>query len=122
MIVAVGSDAQWQGFALALEMEDLAAAPHLSSNAGRVAHRREVVDAIARRLATRPAAEWRERLAHHGVPSGVVCSVREALDALGGASPHTGVPPSVPGTVRAPPPALDEHGAAIRAYGWAAFE
>jgi crotonobetainyl-CoA:carnitine CoA-transferase CaiB-like acyl-CoA transferase len=80
------------------------------------------VDAIARRLATRPAAEWRERLAHHGVPSGVVCSVREALDALGGASLSTGVPPSVPGAVRVPPPALDEHGAAVRAYGWAAFE
>ena len=121
MIVAVGSDAQWQACARALELPELAAAPHLHTNAGRVAHRQELVGAIARRLTTRPAAEWRARFEQHGVPSGVVCSVREALDALGGASAHTGVPPSVPGSVRLPPPALDEHGTAIRAYGWAAF-
>jgi crotonobetainyl-CoA:carnitine CoA-transferase CaiB-like acyl-CoA transferase len=121
MIVAVGNDAQWQGCTRALELSELAGASHLTTNAGRVAHRSEVVTAIARRLTVRPAAEWRERFELHGVPSGLVCSVREALDALGGASARTGVPPSVPGTVRLPPPALDEHGAAIRAYGWAAF-
>jgi crotonobetainyl-CoA:carnitine CoA-transferase CaiB-like acyl-CoA transferase len=122
MIVAVGSDAQWQGCARALELPELAAASHLEKNAGRVSHRQEVVAAIAARLATRPAAEWRERFERHGVPSGVVCSVREALDALGGASALTGVPPSVPGTVRLPPPSLDEHGASIRAHGWGVFE
>ncbi|MBK5188965.1 MAG: hypothetical protein JJD97_12035 [Gemmatimonadaceae bacterium] len=33
----------------------------------------------------------------------------------------TGVAPSVPGSVRLPPPKLDEHGAEIRARRWAAF-
>ena len=29
--------------------------------------------------------------------------------------------PQAPGTVRRPPPRLDEHGARIRAAGWGAF-
>jgi hypothetical protein len=37
------------------------------------------------------------------------------------ASPLTGVAPSVPGSVRRPPPRLDEHGALVRAQGWGAF-
>ncbi len=122
MIVAVGTDAQWQGCARALDLPELASAPHLLTNAGRVEHRQAVVSAIAARLATGPAAEWRERLEAEGVPSGLVCSVREAIDALGSGSPLTGIPPAVPGTVRLPPPALDEHGAAIRTHGWAVFE
>jgi hypothetical protein len=31
------------------------------------------------------------------------------------------VAPSVPGSVRFPPPALDEHGPLIRRLGWQAF-
>jgi len=121
MIVAVGSDAQWLGCAKALELPDLAAALHLRTNAGRVQHRQFVVAAIAARLGSRPAAEWRELLEREGVPSGLVCSVGEAISTLEGASARTGIPPAVPGTVRLPPPALDEHGAEIRSRGWAAF-
>jgi crotonobetainyl-CoA:carnitine CoA-transferase CaiB-like acyl-CoA transferase len=121
MIIAVGSDSQWQGCTLALDLHELGAAPHLRTNAGRVTHRAEVVTGMAERLAMRPAAEWRERLETEGVPSGLVCSVREAIDALGNGSARTGIPPSVPGSVRLPPPALDEHGDVIRRFGWAAF-
>lgn len=121
MIIAVGSDAQWEACTRALDLPELGAAPHLATNAGRVAHRHEVVRAVAARLANRRAEEWRARLEREGVPSGLVCSVREALDALGGASAQTGVPPAIPGTVRLPPPRLDEHGDAIRAHGWAVF-
>jgi crotonobetainyl-CoA:carnitine CoA-transferase CaiB-like acyl-CoA transferase len=121
MIIAVGSDAQWLGCTRALELPALGASAELSTNAGRVARRDDVVQAIASRLTIRSAAEWRERLAREGVPSGLVCSVREALDALGGASAQTGIPPAVPGSLRLPPPRLDEHGDAIRTYGWAAF-
>jgi len=55
------------------------------------------------------------------VPCGAVRTVLEALREAGG-SALTGVAPSVPGTVRHPPPRLDEHGADIRARGWAVFE
>ena len=75
---------------------------------------------ITRRVAERPAAYWAERLTRGGVPNGLVQTVLEALrDA--GASPVTGVPPSVPGIIRFEPPGLDEHGSQIRAEGWGAF-
>lgn len=121
MIVAVGSDSQWQGCTRALDLPDLGTAPRLLTNAGRVTHRAEVVTAIGQRLSMRSAAEWRERLEREGVPSGLVCTVREAMEAIGDGSSRTGIPPSVPGTVRLPPPALDEHGEAIRRFGWAVF-
>jgi hypothetical protein len=46
--------------------------------------------------------------------------VLEAL-AEEGASPRTGVAPSVPGSVRLPPPMLGEHSALVAAHGWGAF-
>jgi hypothetical protein len=55
-----------------------------------------------------------------GVPAGVVKSVLEALAEVD-ASPLTGIAPSVPGSVRLPPPRLDQQGARIRALGWGAF-
>jgi hypothetical protein len=55
-----------------------------------------------------------------GVPCGVVKPVLEALREVA-SSPLTGVAPQAPGTVRRPPPRLDEHGARIRAAGWGAF-
>jgi crotonobetainyl-CoA:carnitine CoA-transferase CaiB-like acyl-CoA transferase len=121
MIIAVGSDAQWVALTRALELPELAAAAHLATNAGRIAHRDDVVRTLAAQLRTRQASVWRDLLERHGVPSGLVCSVREAVEAIGGGSARTGIPPAVPGTVRLPPPALDEHGDAIRALGWDAF-
>jgi hypothetical protein len=55
-----------------------------------------------------------------GVPCGVVKPVLEALREVE-ASPLTGVAPQRPGTVRRPPPRLDEHGTLLRAEGWNAF-
>ncbi|HEY8851460.1 MAG TPA: hypothetical protein VIM36_04710, partial [Gemmatimonadaceae bacterium] len=64
---------------------------------------------------------WIDRLQSAGVPCGLVRSVAEAL-ATTDASPLTGVAPSVPGSVRLPPPKLDEHGPDIRTLGWRAFQ
>jgi hypothetical protein len=46
-----------------------------------------------------------------------VKSVLEALRDIQ-ASPQWGMPSSVGGTVRLPPPKLDEHGSLIRSDGW----
>jgi crotonobetainyl-CoA:carnitine CoA-transferase CaiB-like acyl-CoA transferase len=121
IVVAVGSDAQWVACARALGLESLADDPALSTNSGRLAHRERIVSAFAERLATESAKHWGDRLHAVGVPSGVVQTVLEALrDA--GASPLTGVPPSVPGRVRFPPPRLGEHSDMIRRYAWGSFK
>jgi crotonobetainyl-CoA:carnitine CoA-transferase CaiB-like acyl-CoA transferase len=121
IVIAVGSDAQWRILVRALGLADLAADVALATNAGRLANRDRVVGAIARQLSARPAAAWQRLLDESGVPNGVVKSVLEALQDVD-ASPLTGVAPSAGGSIRRPPPRLDEHGDAIRRSGWSAFE
>lgn len=120
LVIAVGSDVQWASCARALALDDLAADPALATNAGRLEQRERVVGAIAARVGLEPAAYWLARLERSGVPCGRVRSVLEALEGSG-ASALFGVPPSVPGSMRLPPPLLDEHGTVIRSKGWNAF-
>jgi glutaryl-CoA transferase len=121
LVIAVGSDVQWRACATALGMEALGADPSLATNAGRVAQRGRVRRALQERLSEADAAHWLGRLAGAGVPAGVVRTVGEVLSATPEASAVAGMPSSVGGTVRRPPPRLDEHGAAIRRRGWDAF-
>jgi crotonobetainyl-CoA:carnitine CoA-transferase CaiB-like acyl-CoA transferase len=118
--VAVGSDTQYVACARVIGLDALADDPALRTNAGRLAQRDRVVSEFARRIATETAAHWRAALDRVGVPNGVVQSVLESLQETNG-SALTGMPSSVGGTVRFPPPAIDEHGDAIRQHGWKAF-
>ena len=120
MIIAVGTDAQWKSFASAAGLSALRDDASLANNAGRLASRDRVVAAVSEKLRERSAAEWMTVLDAGGVPCGIVKTVLESL-AEASASPLTGIAPSVPGTVRIPPPRLDEHGSDIRLRGWAAF-
>jgi crotonobetainyl-CoA:carnitine CoA-transferase CaiB-like acyl-CoA transferase len=120
LVVAVGTDAQWRACTEALGLPDLGNDPELATNAGRLAHRSGIVTRLQKRLSERPAAHWMEVLSRAGVPSGVVNTIKEALSQTL-ASPLFGVPPSVPGTVRLPPPMLGEHDREIRERGWEAF-
>ncbi len=119
-VIAVGSDGQWRACARALGLEDLADDRTLETNGGRVKGRARIVAALSERVREMGAQYWIDRLQSAGVPCGLVRSVAEAL-AFADASPLTGVPPSVPGSVRLPPPRLDEHGPSIRALGWRVF-
>jgi crotonobetainyl-CoA:carnitine CoA-transferase CaiB-like acyl-CoA transferase len=120
LVIAVGNDAQWLSCARALELDALATDSGLRMNAGRVAQRTKVVEALRARIAERPASHWISLLDATGVPCGIVRSVLESLRDVE-CSAATGVAPSVPGSVRLPPPKLDEHGAEIRAHGWHSF-
>src|SRR5205085_4498156 len=100
--------------------KDLADDPRLDTNAGRLAHRERIVREFSRRIRGESAAAWRSRLDAAGVPNGVVLSVLETLRETN-SSAVTGMPSSVGGSIRFPPPALDEHGPLIRRHGWAAF-
>jgi crotonobetainyl-CoA:carnitine CoA-transferase CaiB-like acyl-CoA transferase len=121
IVIAVGSDTQWTACVRALDLSALAADAALSTNAGRLAQRERVVKEMAARVRQQPAAEWARRLDAAGVPNGLVKSVLETLREEP-ASALTGVAPSVPGSIRLPPPRLDEHGGLVRAEGWRAFE
>src|SRR5688500_16297889 len=120
IVIAVGNDGQWRGCVRALGLPELESDVRLASNAGRLAHRQLVIDAIGQRVREQPASRWLDALAAAGVPAGVVRRVTEALADVK-ASPLTGVAPAPPGTVRLPPPRLDEHGDLIRRFGWDAF-
>lgn len=121
LVVAVGSDAQWVACARVLGLDALANDASLRTNAGRLAARDRIVASMARQILARPAAEWVARLAAADVPCGLVRDVLEVL-ADSDASAATGMPPSVAGSVRRPPPRLGEHSALVRARGWHAFD
>jgi crotonobetainyl-CoA:carnitine CoA-transferase CaiB-like acyl-CoA transferase len=110
-VLAVGTDAQWIAAARALGLDALADDAALRTNAGRLAGRARIVDAIATCTRTAPAAHWIALLDAAGVPCGLVRSVREALDAFG-------IEPLAPAQIRRPPPRLDEHRHEILAAGW----
>ena len=120
LVIAVGNDGQWLSCARVLGLDELADDAALRTNAGRIAARESIVTAITRVLRDRPAAEWAARLDAAGVPCGVVRTVPEAL-AGSDVSALTGMPSSVAGTTRLPPPLLGEHSRAIRERGWGAF-
>lgn len=120
LIIAVGSDAQWVACARAIGHGALADDPSLATNAARLAARDRIVAAFSERIALRPASHWQRELDAAGVPNGIVQGVLDALRGTG-ASALTGVPSSVGGSVRLPPPGLDEHGSGIRADGWGVF-
>ena len=105
----------------ALGLTDLAADESLSTNAGRVKDRDRVVRTLAERVREMRAQDWIDRLQAVGVPCGLVRTVAEALKGTA-ADARTGIAPSVPGSIRLPPPKLDEHGDAIRKLGWRAFQ
>jgi crotonobetainyl-CoA:carnitine CoA-transferase CaiB-like acyl-CoA transferase len=120
LVIAVGNDGQWKAACRALGLESLLRDGALETNAGRLAHRSRVVDAIAVRLRSADASHWLGRLQAAGVPCGIVRSVRDAVADAGG-DPRTGVPPAIPGSIRLHPPRLDEHGQRIRRLGWSSF-
>ena len=121
IVIAVGTDAQWRACVGALGLVALDGENGLRTNAGRLAARQHIVSAMSTVLATRTAAQWREQLDAVGVPNGVVRSVPEVLESVD-ASAATGMPPSVPGSVRRVPPRLGEHTALVRELGWQAFQ
>ncbi|MGV3708406.1 MAG: CaiB/BaiF CoA transferase family protein [Gemmatimonas sp.] len=120
-VIAVGSDSQWRSTVLSLELAGLVGNRELDTNAGRLANRELVVNAIAERVKGAPSHEWVSKLEAAGVPCGIVKGVLDAINDVV-ASPETGVGPSAGGQVRFAPPQLDEHGELIRRLHWSAFK
>jgi crotonobetainyl-CoA:carnitine CoA-transferase CaiB-like acyl-CoA transferase len=128
--VAVGSEGLWQKFCGALEIP-IAGDPRFATNAERVRHRQELLDALLPIFARRTTAEWTQRLLAAGVPAGPIYSMHEVMEdpqvrqrdmvvelrhPRAGSIRVNGVPvrlSDTPGAVAAPPPMLGEHTDAI---------
>ncbi len=68
LVVGAANDRLFGRLAHALGRPDWAADPRLADNAGRVAHRGELIPAIAAIMAAQPSAHWAARLRAAGVP------------------------------------------------------
>lgn len=131
LIVAVGSDAQYQALCRLLGRDDLADDPRLQRNAGRVAHRVELEAALQDTLATRRRDDVLAAMEKHGVPGGPINRIDQVF-----ADPHiqarqmvethatpngTTLPltrfparlSATPATIRHTPPHLGQDGTAI---------
>ena len=122
--IAVGND---RLFARLCEVVGLPADdPRFASNADRVEHRDQLATLLAARLRERGADEWIERLRAAAVPVGPINDVGQAWQLARDLGLEPVEPDGLPRPplriagerppVRLPPPALDEHGDAIRAW------
>jgi crotonobetainyl-CoA:carnitine CoA-transferase CaiB-like acyl-CoA transferase len=81
MIIAVGTDAQFEALAKVLSAPSLAADERYRLNMDRVRHRDDLRVAIEAITTTRPSEEWRAQMDAAGIPNAVIRSVGEALEA-----------------------------------------
>jgi crotonobetainyl-CoA:carnitine CoA-transferase CaiB-like acyl-CoA transferase len=79
IVIAIGNDDMWARFCVAIELPALAADHRLADNAGRRAHRPEILAAIAAQLQKRNARDWQRILADAGVPTSLVQSLSEVV-------------------------------------------
>jgi len=131
LMLGVANDRQFATAAQLLGVPELADDARFRTNGDRVAHRDELVPRLEAALATDDVANWAQRLLAVGIPAGKVNDLREALELadslgldlvteVGGEHPaqlrhpvrYSGFAPTPP----AAPPALDEHGDALRSW------
>ncbi len=79
LIIAAGNDRLFAKLAIALGRADWAADPRFANNAGRYAHRDELLCEVARIVATRTKGEWIDVLEAAGVPCAPVNTLPEVL-------------------------------------------
>ena len=75
VVIAVGNDGQFRALCRAIGADDLAADARFTTNAQRVEHRAELVQALAPFLALQSTDGWIETLEAHGVPCGPINTI-----------------------------------------------
>ncbi|MFF5427893.1 MULTISPECIES: CaiB/BaiF CoA transferase family protein [unclassified Streptomyces] len=130
LVLAVGTDRQFRALCERLGRPELAGDERFATNTARVAHREELVAALAGPLGTRTADAWCEELTAAGVPCGPINDLAAAFALADRLGLDAHVPPSAagPGQVahpirfgatppsyRAAPPRLGEHTGAVLA-------
>ena len=79
IMVAAGNDNLFRKLCLALERSDLADDPRYTQNAGRVAHRGELIAALSGEFSRDGVAAWVDKLNAVGVPSGPVQTLDQVV-------------------------------------------
>ncbi len=127
LVLAVGTDDQWQRFCLALGLPALGTDVRFATNAQRVQHYDTLRALVGQALKRRPLDSWVSTLRAAGVPCGAVRSIDEVLAdpqliarAMIETVEHPTIGPlqmlgmpvklsATPGRIRLPPPRLGEH-------------
>ena len=79
LVIAAGNDRLFAKLAVALGRADWAGDPRFAKNAGRYAHRDEILPEVARIVALRSKGEWIDILEEAGVPCAPVNTLPEVL-------------------------------------------
>ncbi len=129
--VAVGSEAIWSRFVVAIGAPHLAEDPRFRTNADRVAHRDVLIPILDTIFAGRPTADWVAVLEQAGVPAGPIYLLSDLFSdpqvhhrrmlveidhPRAGRIKQTGVPvklSATPGRLTSPPPLLGQHTEAV---------
>lgn len=124
VVLAVGTQRQWQSLTEALGCPELARDPRFVDNGARVTHREALHALLQAEFASRDGDDVRARLTAAGVPFGFVNDMRQVFAQPGGqrtlmhSSGMSGVRSFVADGVSvrpglSPPPAYNAHGAAV---------
>ena len=115
-VLGAGNDRAFRRTCDVLGRDDLRDDPRYATNAGRVANRDGLVDALATAFATRPAREWVDRLSEAGVPCADIRTVDEVFAAPEGAALLQEIDDPVHGRYRLPasPIRVDGHTLPVR--------
>lgn len=79
VIVAIGTEVQFEKFCRFVERDDLLTHPHFLHNAARVRHREQVIAEISGIIQQKPKAYWIEQLEKIEIPVGPVNTLAEAF-------------------------------------------
>lgn len=79
VIVAIGTEAQFEKFCHFVKRDDLLSHPHYQNNASRVTNREEILAEIAAIIKQHSKAYWIEHLEKIGIPGGPVNTLEEAF-------------------------------------------
>lgn len=79
IVIDANGDKFWRALCIALEHSELADDPRFVNRAGRLEHVDELMAVLQEIFATRPGAEWLQRLEAAGVPCGPINTVDRTL-------------------------------------------
>ena len=129
--IAVGNDKLWHKLCALIGLEKIRDNPDFATNPSRVQHRDQLFPIIQDEIGKNDSAHWLALFEEHGIPSGPILSIEEALaqpqaaaremvvtmqHRILGEIKQAGIPVKLsetPGGIANPPPCLSEHTDAV---------